>query len=67
MRIKTSKYQWNPKIIELNPRSKEFQQLQLQLEIGKENLLHEQSEVKIAVDLTKEWVKIQNFDEEEPQ
>ena len=44
-----------------------IQQLQLQLEIGKENLLHEQSEVKVAMDLTKEWVKIQNFDEEEPQ
>ena len=54
------------KIIELNPRSKEYQQLQPQLEIGRENLLHEQSERKVAMDLTKEWVKIQNFDEEEP-
>ena len=45
MRIKISRYQMNPKTIELNPRSKVCQQLQL--EFGRENLLHEQSEMKV--------------------
>ena len=55
------------KITKLNSRSMRIDQLYLLLEIGEENLLHEQSGMKVAMDLTKEWVKIQNFDEKEPQ
>ena len=41
-------------------------QLHLLLEIGEENLWHEQSGVRIVVDLTKRSLKIQKLEEDEP-
>ena len=54
------------KTTKLNPRSMRIEQLQTLLEIGEEDLWHEQNELRIAMDLTKEWMKIQKLDEDEP-
>ena len=43
-----------------------IEQLQTLIEIGEEDLWHEQNELRIAMDLTKEWMKIQKLDEDEP-
>ena len=54
------------KTTKLNPRSMRIEQLQTLLEIGEEDLWHEQNELRIAMDLNKEWMKIQKLDEDEP-
>ena len=54
------------KITKLNSRSMRIDQLYLLLEIGEENLWHEQSGVRIVMDLTQESLKIQRLDEDEP-
>ena len=61
-----SKIEMKSKITKLNSRSMRIDQLYLLLEIGEENLWHEQSGVRIVVDLTKKSLKIQKLDEDEP-
>ena len=49
------------KTTKLNLRSMRIEQLQTLIEIREDDLQHEQSKVRVAIDLTKEWLRIEKM------
>ena len=49
------------KTTKLNLRSMRIEQLQTLIEIKEEDLQHEQSKLRVAIDLTKEWLRIEKM------
>ena len=49
------------KTTKLNLRSMRIEQLQTLIEIREEDLQHEQSKLRVAIDLTKEWLRIEKM------
>ena len=49
------------KTTKLNLRSIRIEQLQTLIEIREEDLQHEQSKLRVAMDLTKEWLRIEKM------
>ena len=49
------------KTTKLNLRSMRIEQLQTLIEIREDDLQHEQSKMRVAIDLTKEWLRIEKM------
>ena len=49
------------KTTKLNLRSMRIEQLQILIEIREDDLQHEQSKMRVAIDLTKEWLRIEKM------
>ena len=49
------------KTTKLNLRSIRIEQLQTLIEIREEDLQHEQSKLRVVIDLTKEWLRIEKM------